>query len=283
MFLIGEFSKIARVSRRMLYYYEEVGLLAPAHIDEATGYRYYSASQIPRLNQILALKGLGLTLDQIHRMLHDNVSSDEIRGMLAMRKAQIEQQLADELAQIRQIESHIQQIDSDGILSDYDIVLKPVPAQRVLTAREIIADFPSFANAMFDVMRGLPAQVDKNNLGHMIAIAHCDSFMSEDVDGEFGYLVDDSFDQAAIVGSRTLTPRTLPAVETMATITRIGPAAHGGIYYQALGQWMEVNGYAFDGMGREVFLQLQPGRLDEMVVEIQYPVRRIAPDMPRLS
>ena len=86
MFLIGDFSQISRVSRRMLYYYEEVGLLLPAHIDEATGYRYYSASQIPRLNQILALKKLGLTLEQIRRLLDEDISTDEIRGMLAMKK-----------------------------------------------------------------------------------------------------------------------------------------------------------------------------------------------------
>ena len=57
MFQIGEFSQIARVSARLLRYYESLGLLKPVRTDFTTGYRYYSASQLPRLNRILALKG----------------------------------------------------------------------------------------------------------------------------------------------------------------------------------------------------------------------------------
>jgi DNA-binding transcriptional MerR regulator len=56
MFRIGEFSHIAQVSGRLLRYYEEIGLLSPAYSDPQTGYRYYSAEQLPRLNRILVLK-----------------------------------------------------------------------------------------------------------------------------------------------------------------------------------------------------------------------------------
>ena len=83
MFRIGEFSKIAQVSGSQLRYYDEICLLKPARIDEWTGYRYYSAEQLPDLNRILALKELGLTLEQIQRMLADEVSVDELRGMFA--------------------------------------------------------------------------------------------------------------------------------------------------------------------------------------------------------
>jgi DNA-binding transcriptional MerR regulator len=76
MFTVGEFSRIARVSKRLLRYYDEIGLLKPIHIDKFTGYRYYSAEQMPRLNRILALKDLGLSLDQIQRLLKDQVSTD---------------------------------------------------------------------------------------------------------------------------------------------------------------------------------------------------------------
>jgi DNA-binding transcriptional MerR regulator len=62
MFLTWEFSQISRVSKRLLQYYDEIGLLKPARVDPHTGYRYYSAKQLPHLNRILALKDLGLTL-----------------------------------------------------------------------------------------------------------------------------------------------------------------------------------------------------------------------------
>ena len=90
MFRIGEFSQIARVSGRLLRYYDSIGLLRPQRIDPETGYRYYSAGQLERLNRILALKELGLSLDQVARMLDDKISAAEIRGMLALKKAELE-------------------------------------------------------------------------------------------------------------------------------------------------------------------------------------------------
>ena len=86
MFTVGEFSRLAQVSKRMLRYYDEIGLLRPIHTDKLTGYRYYSAEQLPDLNRILALKDLGLTLEQVQRILRDNVSTDEIQGMLLLKK-----------------------------------------------------------------------------------------------------------------------------------------------------------------------------------------------------
>ncbi len=65
MFQIGTFSKIAQVSGRLLRYYDEIGLLSPEATDPETGYRYYSARQLPRLNRILVLKEVFLVLENI--------------------------------------------------------------------------------------------------------------------------------------------------------------------------------------------------------------------------
>ena len=67
MFKIGEFSRLAQVPVPTLRYYDQVGLLKPVKVDTFSGYRYYAASQLPRLHRILALKGLGFTLEQIAR------------------------------------------------------------------------------------------------------------------------------------------------------------------------------------------------------------------------
>ena len=65
MFRIGDFSRIARVSARLLRFYEEAGLFAPARADSQTGYRYYTVAQLGQLNRILVLKDLGFSLEQI--------------------------------------------------------------------------------------------------------------------------------------------------------------------------------------------------------------------------
>jgi len=85
MFRIGDFSKISQVPISQLRYYDEIGLFQPAEIDRKTGYRYYNATQLPKLNRIIALKELGLSLDQVGPMIQDDVVVDEIRGMLALK------------------------------------------------------------------------------------------------------------------------------------------------------------------------------------------------------
>jgi len=285
MFLIGEFSKIARVSRRMLYYYEEEGLLTPAHTDEQTGYRYYSASQIPRINQILALKKLGLTLKQIQRMLDKNISADEIRGMLEMKKAQLEQQVEEELTQINEIEAHLEQIEVDGLLEGYDVVLKHIPKQPALMVQEIFPDISDFRRAIMDVIEILPSKVDQNKLKHLAIIWHSESYEEENIDAQIGYILNSPATQHVMCGSRILEPTTIPAVEYAATTTRVNPATAPGICFQLLGNWIETHNYKIAGSYREVFLELKLGTIPEVVIDVQFPVKKVltSDDMPLLS
>ena len=87
MLSIGHFARHGRVSVRMLRHYDAIGLLQPAYVDRATGYRSYDAGQLSRLNLIVGLKGLGLTLEQVRSILDDEVSVEELHGMLRLRRA----------------------------------------------------------------------------------------------------------------------------------------------------------------------------------------------------
>jgi DNA-binding transcriptional MerR regulator len=91
MIKIGDFSKLSLVSIKTLRYYDEMGLLKPVHVDQFTGYRYYSADQLSRLHRILALKDLGFSLEQIARVLNEGVSAEQLRGMLRLRQAEAQQ------------------------------------------------------------------------------------------------------------------------------------------------------------------------------------------------
>ena len=88
MFRIGEFSKLSQVPVKTLRYYDEIGLLRPAKVDDFTGYRYYSADQLPRLNRILALKDLDLSLAQIGELLDGDLPAEQMRGMLRLKQAE---------------------------------------------------------------------------------------------------------------------------------------------------------------------------------------------------
>src|ERR1051326_3166931 len=138
MMRIGEFSKMAQVPVATLRYYDQVGLLKPVEVDRSTGYRYYSTSQLPRLHRILALKGLGFSLEHISAVLAEGLSPEQMRGMLRLRHAQISQQLAEAQSQLAEVEARLQQIEREDTISTYDVLLKRVEPQLVASVRTIL-------------------------------------------------------------------------------------------------------------------------------------------------
>ena len=95
MLKIGEFSTIAGYMM-LLRHYDDLDLFKPHFVDPENGYRYYNIDQLSDLNRILALRDLGFSLDQIGRLVKDNINPDEIQGMLKLKQAQIEQDIAEE-------------------------------------------------------------------------------------------------------------------------------------------------------------------------------------------
>src|SRR5216683_2642312 len=221
MFLSGEFSQIARVSKRLLHYYDEIGLLKPAHIDPHTGYRYYSAQQLPRLNRILALKDLGLALDHIARMMQAEVSDEQIHGMLLMKKAELEQTLLEDVQRLHRIEARLQQnqLSNDTL----DVVVKSIPAQLFLSIRTILPSPEEMLQLVQHVQRVLPSRVDQLVLGPFAGVVYTDGFTLRNNDVEVGYLLNKPVEDPIVLSENyVLRIHELPPVQTMATAVQIG-------------------------------------------------------------
>jgi DNA-binding transcriptional MerR regulator len=140
MFKIGEFSRLGQVSTRMLRHYDQLGLLKPSQTDKFTSYRYYTIDQLARLNRIIALKELGFSLEQVAQLLdrEGELSPEKLRGMLTMRRAEIERELQDKHMQLAEVEARLRQIEQEGQPSPYEIVIKSVSAQPVASIRQIV-------------------------------------------------------------------------------------------------------------------------------------------------
>src|ERR1700736_4275505 len=119
MLKIGDFSRLSQVSVKTLRYYDEVALLKPTQVDEVSGYRYYSVAQLRQLHRILALRDLGFPLDQIGYVLEADLSIEELRGMLRLRRAE-QQQLLKEQERLDRVEALIQLIHQENT-KDQDV------------------------------------------------------------------------------------------------------------------------------------------------------------------
>ncbi|MEL7061581.1 MAG: MerR family transcriptional regulator [Acidobacteriota bacterium] len=274
MFKIGEFSRIAQTPVSQLRYYGDIGLFEPAEIDPFTGYRYYSAHQLPLLNRILVLKGLGLQLEHIRQAISDDISAETMRDMLHRQKKAIERSLEDERARLRAVEARLQQIDDAGPEPGPEVVLKSVPAQSFLGLRTTFPLMSEIRPIVEEMLAVVPGRLGPR-VGHLTAVLHDAAFDFENVDVEFGFALTagvPDLDAMRLPSGRILEPRELPAAPTMATAAQVTTLEGKCLSYAEIGRWIEDHGYTFAGAGREVFLQPPaPGTCD-LVVELQFPI-----------
>jgi DNA-binding transcriptional MerR regulator len=276
MFRIGDFSRIARVSARLLRFYDEIGLFVPAHVDPQSGYRFYTVAQLADLNRILVLKDLGFELEQVRDILRTQVSTAELRNLLLLRRTDVEKTLATEAQRLRQIETRIAQLESDGALSVDDVVVRAEPARDIVSLRRTV---PSFAAArglileLRDLARPLlrkgPSQDGKGPT--LLGIAHSAQFEQDEIDVEFGFILPEGSSIEPPRGS-VLGRRTLEAVARMAVCVRVGLPEDAHLVTAKIGKFLEAGGESLAGPSREVFLRPpDPERMHESVVEMQFP------------
>jgi DNA-binding transcriptional MerR regulator len=277
MIKIGEFSKLVQVSVPTLRYYDQVGLLKPVEVDNFTSYRYYSVSQLPRLHRILALKGLGFSLEQIGAVLAEGLTPEQMRGMLRLRHAQISQQLIDVQNQLVEVEVRLQQIEREDQTSTYDVILKQVEPQLVASVRAILPSHSDSGSLFPEVYEAIGPHVAEalgphpGEGGTTMVLWYDTEFKEHDVDGAAAFIV-----RCRVPDSGRMRCYELPAA-TMAATIHHGSYNTIGQAHEAVLRWIEANGYRILGPDREIYLyNAMPIRLDDptYVTEIQYPVEK---------
>ena len=283
MLRIGEFSRLGQVSVRMLRHYDALGLLEPAGTDGDTGYRSYTIDQLSRLNRILALQDLGLSLAQIGRLLAGDLPHAELRGMLTMRRAEMEQQLAADRARLVRVEARLRQIETEDEPSPYEIVVKAVAAERIASTRAVVptlADMPDFRCAMYDQLYEILA---RNHIPPSVpeyAFYHDVEYLDRDIDTETAVAIRHDADVRITDAADRLIVRDLPAVPAMASVIHQGSAYDIPRAITALYAWIWSSGQATTGPFREIHLygrendyfRRDPDNVGQIVVEIQLPL-----------
>jgi DNA-binding transcriptional MerR regulator len=273
MFKIGEFSRLARVTVKALRFYDETGLLEPIHVDEQSGYRYYSADQLKRLYRILALKELGLSLEQIRDLLRRGAGRAEMCEVLAAKRRELEARVRDEELLLSRVEARLRQIEEGNELGTSEVVIKQVDPMLVASVRGLIPNYPSVGTLMGELFK----QIGKSFVrpaGPCLSRWHDPEYKESDVDGEAVVPIGRPIKEIDRVKCYTL-----PS-ETMACIVHHGAYNSLSQSYDALNAWIVANGYRPAGACREVYLYCGNGRNvrqddESYVTEIQCPVEKV--------
>jgi DNA-binding transcriptional MerR regulator len=281
MIRIGDFSRLARVSVVTLRHYDDLGLLTPAHVDPETGYRYYTPDQLPRLNRILALKELGFSLEQVARLLHDELPAAQIRGLLVMQRAQLEQQVREQRARLAAVEARLRHIEREGSPPVYDVVVRPVEPLLVASMRRRVPGAEAIER-LFEEVEAYAASDHARAPQPPLALFHDAEYREQDLDVEVAVPL-----SKRVPDSKAADVRELPAVPSMACVVHAGSYATIGQAFADLLGWVGTQGYQVAGPHREVYLRFGAGDLtldlpdvyltdeaDAYVTELQVPIER---------
>lgn len=281
MYKIGDFSQIGQVSVRMLRHYDKLGLLKPGHIDQWTGYRYYTLEQLPRLHQILALRDLGLSLEQVGDLLDDPQAEDRLYEMLQAKQQAIEQQLAEEQARLARVTARLRQIDQVHEPIPYEVALKSWPAQHIIANREVVSHVSQMGNVRDRMLRHLYGALARYNItpGTELAIYHLQAYTEEEID--MSLAVEVAADTRLPGSEKTLQTYTLPQTPLAASIVYNGDMWNIPDIVANLYRWLGINGYTSAGAYRELhlfgrelelFVNDPPG---DAVIEILIPIEKL--------
>lgn len=271
MLKIGDFSKLSRVSIRMLRHYDELGLLVPSHVDPFTAYRYYAEEQLLAAGRIAALRDMGFGLSAIAEILRCYSNPQMLSQFLAIKRAEVQTEAEETQRRLLLLETAIERLRKDETSMEYQVAYKVLPERYVASVRQVIPAYDQEGilwNIMMNETAPLDMQYDANC--YSLAVFHDSGYKEGDVDVEI---------QACVKGSYKNTEhvvfKTVPAVE-IASVVYKGGYEHITAANHAVAAWVNDNGYEFNGPMFSIY-HVSPAQTqnpDELVTEVCCPVRK---------
>ena len=271
---IGELARLGEVSPRTLRHYGDLGLLVPAHVDPATGYRWYELGQLADLRRIIALRELGFGLEQVGALQRTDgaVSVEEVRGMLLLRRADIEAAIDDHQEQLRKVASCLDALEQGDLVHAIDIILKVSDPVRMAETTGVAAGFghehihPVFADRLPVVWgRLVAAGVEPGP-----CVAYYDWPAD---DGSVVVHLGFEIGAADLQEDHDVRIVELPVCEVATTLHR-GPLTDIAETFEGMVRRLEADGYRIDGRSRERYLVSDQDDPASNVTELQLPVTR---------
>lgn len=266
LYRIGVFSQMNKVTIKTLRHYDDIGLLKPHKIDESNGYRYYTSKQLPQLHQILALKEIGFTLDEIQLVIN-GVSEEKL---LMKKKSELLCEMAELGKKIASIESYLTR---DTLNSDYHVITKSLPEVIIASTRLQMSGYQE----LFYKMPEMGLEMEKAGCEcaeptYCFTIYHDEGYREADIDAQLCEAVTErkaDTDQVQF--------SVLPKVDLAACVLHKGPYDKLPLAYRAIVCFIEESGYEIIGHQRESYIDgvWNKDSDEEWLTEIQFPIRKI--------
>ena len=237
MLKIGEFSKLSRVSVRMLRHYDEIGLLPPASIDSATGYRYYSEDQLPVAGRITALRDIGFGLGEIQACQQGRENPQVLAALFSARREALRGELAALRRQLRLLDTLEQRLRKEDSNMEYPVNLKTLPQRQVASVRMTIPAYDQEGILWHTLVRETEhLQLQPDDPCYCTVTFHDGEYKETAVDVEAQKTVRGTYPDTEHVVFKTVPP------VTFASVTFQGPYDKIQAANAAVAAWVRDNG-----------------------------------------
>lgn len=266
MYGIGAVARLAQVSVRTLRHYDDVGLLTPTFVDPATGYRHYTPGQVLRLHRILVLRDLGVPLSEIAALVDDDVSVEQLRGILRLRQAEARARLAAQTEQLTRVEIRLRQLE-EGPMADYDVIIKRLDPMRVVALHENLPGVGAITEAAGRMYPRLEAALAR----HRVTFDGLSLALYEDTgdpDRPLRLTTALRVPGGVTIDDDGLTTIELPVVARAATTVVRGAPDRFAAGFQAIHDWIGHAGHRATSFERELYIDCD-GPRDTWVTELQ--------------
>lgn len=271
MLKIGDFSKLSRISIRMLRHYDEIGLLVPVNIDVFTGYRYYSEAQLPLANRINSLKAMGFSLLNVAAILKNYDDSPALKQFLVLKQTELSEEIEEGKRRLLLLGTAIKHLEKDDKIMKYNVTLKELPERCVASVRKVIPSYDA-EGMLWGILMQETAElkIQADDPCYCVAVFHDGEYKESDVDVEIQKTVKGRYQDTANVKFKVE-----PSI-------MIASAVYKGSYEQidevnsAVANWIKDNDYEFEGAMFNIY-HVSPHETDnpdEWVTEVCYPVKK---------
>ena len=247
---IGEFSRLMQVTVKTLRHYEQKGLLIPEEIDEWTGYRYYSITQMQKLNTIRQLQQLGFTLDEI-RDLYDNKSQTPSVEQLTEKIEETERELQRLQARRTQLLEWMDSHKKIKTMENLKFSIQSLPEVIVASHREVISSYAALGLLCVEKigpeMQRLGCKCPPP--GYCFTIEHNKEYHPTDIDIEYCEQVEEMGTDSAIIQFKRLV-----AVPTALCMKHVGPYERFHESFTEAFAYIEEQGYKIAGHPRTCYI-----------------------------
>lgn len=271
MLKIGDFSKLSRISIRMLRHYDEIKLLVPESTDKFTNYRYYSEKQLVLATRITALKDMGFSLAVILEVLNHYNDPEMFSKFLLIKQKEISIQFEENKYRLQLLETLIKRLRKDDSIMNYNVILKDLPQRYVASVRKTIPSY-EHEGMLWGILMEETANLNikDSDSCYALAVFHDREHKESDVDVEV---------QKTVSGKYKNTENVIFKLESS---IQIASTTYKGSYEQieeinqVVANWVKENGYEFDGAMFNIY-HVSPHETqnpDEYVTEICYPIKK---------